>query len=78
MRGVGCSAGVREAATIQTATKNGRRHVRCAGRNFQNPIPVGISLEATEMLRAVRAVTYHSDVEEIVLMTRHAEEGRPS
>jgi len=29
-----------------------------------------------EMLRTVRVVTYHSDVEEIGLMTRHAEESR--
>jgi hypothetical protein len=78
MHGGGCSAGAREAATIQIAIRNGRRHVSCARKSSQIPILTVVLPGATETLRTARVVMYHSDVEEIAMMTRHAAEGKPS
>lgn len=49
-------------ATMPTAMKNGRKHVRPAVTSLQNPTPAATELVDTEILRSVRAAWYQSDV----------------
>jgi hypothetical protein len=56
--------------------KNGRKHVSCASRNSQAPLPAAVSLGATEILRTVHVVSYLSDVGEIEWIILHARDGK--